>query len=115
MLLNAYPILLQLANVLPRKTAIDLSCGSHKQLWKKTSHKCKAAKAQSGSKRAHVMMEEIPDEQVGGLGHSFSMMSIESLVQKVNNVHYPLSINLIHMTCMYSWQENKTRFTSLST
>jgi hypothetical protein len=70
-----------------------------------------AAKAQSGSKRARVTMEEIPDEQAGGLSRSSSMMSIESLVRKVSNVHHPQSINLIHMTCMYSRQENETRFT----
>jgi len=111
MLLNAYPILLQLANVLPRKTVVDLSRGSRKQLRKKTSHKHKSAKAQSGSKRARVTMEEIPDEQAGGLGRSSSMMSIESLVRKVRYVHHPQSINLIHMTCMYSQRENETRFT----
>jgi hypothetical protein len=118
MLLNAYPILLQLANVLPRKTVVDLSRGSRKQLRKKTLHKRKAVKAQSGSKRARVTMEEISDEQAGGLSRSSSMMTIESLVRKVHNVHYPLSINLIHMTCMYSQQENETQFTismSLST
>ena len=90
---------------------MDLSCGSHKQLQKKTLHKHKAAKAHSGLKRARVMMEEIPDEQAGGLSCSSSMMTIESLVRKVHNVHYPLSINLIHMTCMYSRWENETRFT----
>ena len=110
-LLNTYPILLQLANVLPRKTVVDLSRGSRKQLRKKTSHKRKAAKAQSGSKRARVTMEEIPDEQAGGLSRSSSMMSIESLVRKVSNVHHPLYINLIHMTCMYSRQENEIRST----
>jgi hypothetical protein len=57
------------------------------------------------------MMEEIPDEQAGGLGCSSSMMSIESLVRKVSNVHHPQFINLIYMTCMYSRQENKTQFT----
>ena len=56
-------------------------------------------------------MEEIPDEQAGVLGHSSSMMSIESLVRKVRYVHYPQSINLIHMTCMYSKQEIETQFT----
>ena len=111
MLLNAYPILLQLANVLPRKTVVDLSRGSHKQLRKKTSHKHKSAKAQSGSKYACVTMEEIADEQAGGLGCSSSMMSIESLVWKVRYVHHSQSINLIHMTCMYSQWENETRFT----
>src|ERR1700683_4714549 len=111
MLFNAYPILLQLANVLPRKTVVDLSCSSCKHLWKKTSHKCNTVKAQSGLKHTHVMMEEILDEQVGDLSHSSSMMIIESLVWKIHNVHYPLSINLIHMTCMYSRQENETQFT----
>src|ERR1700674_4982661 len=86
-ILSAYPILLQLANALQRKTIVDLSHGSRKQLRKKSSHKRTAAKAQSGpsvsnSKRAHVQieMEEIPNEQAGGLSCSSSMMSIESLV-----------------------------------
>ena len=117
MILSAYPMLLQLANVLPRKTVVDLSCSSRKQLQKTASHKCKAAKAQSGpsastSKRARVMMEEIPDEQVGGLSCGSSMISIESLVQKVNNVHHALCINLIDLTCMHSRQANKTQFTT---
>ena len=56
-------------------------------------------------------MEEIPDEQAGGLGRSLSMMSIESLVRKVRYVHYTQSINLTHMTCMYSKRENETQFT----
>ena len=83
--------MLQLANGLPRKMVVDPSRGSCKQLRKKTSHKHKAAKAQSGSKRARVMMEVIPDEQAGGLSHSSSMMTIESLVRKVHNIiHCPL-------------------------
>jgi hypothetical protein len=53
-------------------------------------------------------MEEIPDEQAGGLSHSSSMMSIESLVQKVSNVHHSLCLNLINVMCTYSRQENKT-------
>jgi hypothetical protein len=88
-------MLLQLANVLLRKTVVDLSRGSCKQLQKMASHKRKAAKAQSRpsastSKHACVTMEEIPDEQVGGLSRSSSMISIESLVRKVNNVHHAL-------------------------
>ena len=110
-------MLLQLANVLPRKTVVDLSRGSRKQLRKKASHKRKAAKAQPGpsastSKRARVTMEEIPDEQAGGLSRSSSMMSIESLVWKVNNVHHALCINLINLTCMHSRRANETQFTT---
>jgi hypothetical protein len=121
-ILSAYPILLQLANTLPRKTIVDLSRGSRKQLRKKSSHKRKAAKAQSGpsvsnSKRARVRveMEEIPDEQVGGLSRSSSMMSIESLVRKVSNVYHSLcliQINLINLACMHSRQENETQSTT---
>ena len=112
-ILSAYPIFLQLINPLPRKTVVDLSHGSHKQLRKKASHKCKATKAQSvplasTSKRARVTMEETPDEQVGGLVHSSSMMSIESLLWKVSNVHHSLCLNLINLVCTYSRQENKT-------
>jgi hypothetical protein len=101
---------------------VDLSRGSCKQLQKKSSHKRKAAKAQSGpsvsnSKRAHirVKMEEIPDEQAGGLSHSSSMMSIKSLVWKVSNVYHSLcliQINLINLACMYSQQENETQSTT---
>jgi len=110
-------MLLQLANVLPRKTVVDLSCGSRKQLRKKASHKHKAAKAQprpstSTSKCARVTMEEIHDEQAGGLSCSSSMMSIESLVWKVNNVHHALCINLINLTCMHSRRANETQFTT---
>jgi hypothetical protein len=53
-------------------------------------------------------MEEISDEQAGGLSHSSSMISIESLVRKVNNVHHALCINLIYLTCIHNWQANKT-------
>ena len=79
---------------------MDLSRGSHKQLQKEGSYKCKATKAQSVPlastlKRACVMMEEIPDEQVGGLNCSSSMISIKSLVQKVGNVHHLLCIILL--------------------
>ena len=79
---------------------MDLSRGSHKQLQKKGSYKCKATKAQSvplasTSKCARVMMEEIPDKQAGGLGRSSFMISIESLVQKVGNVHHLLCIILL--------------------
>ena len=91
---------------------MDLRRGSSKQLRKKSSPKHKAAKAQCGpsvsnSKCAHVRveMEEIPDEQVGGLSRSSSMMSIESLVRKVSNVYHSLcliQINLINLACMYS-------------
>src|SRR5882724_10624385 len=91
-ILSAYPLLLQLANALPRKMIVDLSNGSHKQLRKKSSHKHKAAKAQSGPSvsnlthaHIHVEMEENPNEPVGGLSHSSSMMSIEYLVWKVSN------------------------------
>ena len=96
---------------------MDFSRGSRKQLRKKASHKCKAAKAQSGAsastlKHARVTMEEIPDEQAGGLGPSSSMMSIESLVRKVGNVHHSLCIIFINLTCMYSRQENETQFTT---
>ena len=118
-ILSAYPILLQ-----PRKMIVDLSCGSCKRLQKKSLHKCNAAKAQSGpsgsnSKRARVRveMEEIPNEQVGGLSCSFSMMSIESLVQKVSNNYNSLcliQINLINVACMYSRQENGTQFTTFT-
>src|SRR5882672_1180585 len=117
MILSAYPMLLQLANVLPRKTVVDLSCSSRKQLRKKASHKHKAANAQPGpsasiSKCARVTMEEIPDEQAGGLSRSSSMMSIESLIRKVNNVHHALCINLINLTCMHNRRANKTQFTT---
>src|SRR6202040_3104775 len=71
----------------------------------------------SNSKRAHIRveMEEIPDQQVGGLSHSSSMMSIESLVRKVSNIYHSLcliQINLINLACMYSWQENETQSTT---
>src|SRR5882724_3858641 len=122
MILRAYPILLQLANALPRKMIVDLSCSSCKQLQKMSSHKCKAAKAQSGpsvsnSRHAHVHvnMEEIPNEQPGGLSHSSSMMSIESLVQKLSKIYHSLcliQINLINLACMYSQQENETQSTT---
>ena len=122
MILRAYPILLQHANALPRKTIVDLSYSSCKQLQKKSLHKCKAAKAQTGpsvsnSKCAHVhvKMEEIPNEQVGGLSHSSSMMSIKSLVWKVSNVYHSLcliQINLIDLACMCSQQENETQYTT---
>jgi hypothetical protein len=39
-------------------------------------------------------MEEIPDEQAGGLSLS-SLISIESLVQKVDNVYHFLCIILL--------------------
>ena len=42
MILSTYPMLLQLANVLPRKTVVDVSRGSRKQLRKTASHKRKA-------------------------------------------------------------------------
>jgi len=61
--LECLPDIIAACHVLPRKTVVDLSHGSRKQLRKKTSHKRKAAKAQSGSKCARVTMEEIPDEQ----------------------------------------------------
>ena len=122
MILSAYPILLQLANALPRKTIVDLSHGSRKQLQKKSSHKRKAAKVQSGPSVSNskctcvcVKMEEIPNEQSGGLSHSSSMMSIKSLVWKVSNVYHSLcliQINLINLACMYSWQENETQSTT---
>jgi hypothetical protein len=72
--LSAYPIFLQLTNTLPRKTVVDLNHGSCKQLWKKALQKDKTAKAQSGPsastlKCAWVTMEEISDEQAGGLLH----------------------------------------------
>ena len=115
-ILSAYPILLQLANTLPRKTIVDLSRGSRKQLRKKSSHKRKAAKAQSGpsvsnSKRARVRveMEEIPDEQAGGLSRSSSMMSIESLVRKVGKCSL---FTVYYLNCMCSLQENETQFTT---
>jgi len=63
-------------------------------------------------KRARVTMEEIPDEQAGGLSHSSSMISIESLVRKVGNVHCSLCIIFINLNCVYSQRENETRFTT---
>ena len=139
--LSPYPILLQLADALPRKTIVDLSRGSRKQLRKKSSHKRKAAKSQSGpsvsnSKRARmrvemekipneqagglsrsssmmsIEMEKIPNEQVGGLSHSSSMMSIESLVRKVSNIYHSLCLIKIDLACMYSRQENETQSTT---
>ena len=76
-ILSTYPILLQLADVLPRKTVVDLSHSSRKQLRKTGACKRKITKAQSGpststSKRAHAMTNETPNEGVstpGGLSH----------------------------------------------
>ena len=78
----------QLADALLRKMIADHSYG-HKQLQKKHSHKHKATKPQldtlaSTSKHPQVTVEEIPDEEKGGVSCSSLMMSIESLVQKVS-------------------------------
>ena len=93
-ILSTYPILLQLADVLPRKMVVDLSRSSRKQLRKTGARKRKITKAQSGpstltSKCACAMTNEIPDEGVstpGGLSHDSSLMSIESLARKVSSV-----------------------------
>ena len=74
----------QLADSLPRMMVADHSHG-HKQLQKKHSHKHKATKPQpdalaSTPKCPQVTVEEIPDEEKGGVSHSSLMMSIEFLV-----------------------------------
>jgi hypothetical protein len=76
---------------------VDLSRHSRKQLRKKVMHKRKADKAQSEpsastSKRSRVTIEEIPDEQAGGLSASSSMISIESVVRKVRNIDHSLCL-----------------------
>ena len=81
-ILSIYPILLQLANALPRKTVVDLSCGSCKQLHKMGTHKCKTTKAQSGpstwtSKHSHTITNETPDE--GGSHNTISLHSASLL------------------------------------
>jgi hypothetical protein len=93
-ILSTYPILLQLADVLPRKTVVDLSRGSRKQLRKTGTRKRKITKAQSGSststsKRARAITNETSDKEVsapGGLSRDSSLMSIESLTRKVSSV-----------------------------
>jgi hypothetical protein len=97
MIFSAYPILLQLADALPRKTVVGRSHGSRKQLRKEVPHKRKAAQSgpsASTSNHTRTTMEEIPDEQAGGLSRSTSMMSIESLARKVSkfNVHQPMCL-----------------------
>jgi hypothetical protein len=87
-------ILLQLADVLPRKTVVDLSRGSRKQLRKTGTRKRKITKAQSGSststsKHARAITNETSDKEVsapGGLSRDSSLMSIESLTRKVSSV-----------------------------
>lgn len=84
--------MLQLADALPRKTVANRSRGSRKQLRKDASHKHKAPQSEplaSTSNRPRVTVEEIPDEQAGGLSRSSSIVSIESLVRKVSkfNAH----------------------------
>jgi hypothetical protein len=79
---------------------VDLSHGSRKQLRKKASRKRKVARVQSErsepsvstSKRARVTVEDIPDEQAGGLSASSSMISIGSLVRKVSNIDHLLCL-----------------------
>ena len=93
-ILSAYEILLHLANALPRKTVVDLSHGSCKQLRKTGAHKCKTTKAQSGpltstSKCARTTTNVTPDEGEsvpGGVSRNSSLMSIESLIWKVSNI-----------------------------
>ena len=93
-ILSTYLILLQLANILPRKTVVDLSCGSRKQLCKMSACKHKITKAQSGSststsKHAHTIINKTPNEEVlmpGSLSHNSSLMSIESLTRKVSSI-----------------------------
>ena len=79
--------IIEIADALPRKTVVDHSSGHHKQLRKKASHKCKANKALSEpsismSKHPCIMIEEIPDEQAGGVrvSASSSTMSVECLI-----------------------------------
>src|SRR5882724_2185713 len=95
--------IIEIANALPRKMVVDHSHGHHKQLQKKASHKCKADKAPSEplistSKCPHVTIEEIPDEQAGGVqvSASSSTMSVECLLRKVSNISSvpPIPINL---------------------
>ena len=108
-IVSTYPILLQLANALPRKTVVDLSRGSRKQLRKTT--KAQAGPSTSTSKRARTTMNNTPNEGEsvpGGVQVSCnsSLISVESLVRKVSNISYH---SLIHLTRMYSQRENETR------
>jgi hypothetical protein len=103
-ILSTYPILLQLADVLPRKTVVDLSRGSCKQLRKTGTRKCKITKAQSGSstltsKRARAITNKTSNKEVsapGGLSRDSSLMSIESLTH--------LSMHGLQAMVMHSWQ-----------
>lgn len=95
--------IIEIADALPRKTVVDHSRGHRKQLRKKASHKRKADKAPSEpsistSKRPRVTIEDIPDEQAGGVrvSASSSTMSVECLLRKVSNISSvpPIPINL---------------------
>ena len=84
---------------------MNFTRGSHKQLQKRALHKRKASNAlhrlsasTSTLKRTCATIEDIPDEQVGSISASSSMVSIDALVPKVRiilNNDNILCINIV--------------------
>src|SRR5882762_8397639 len=89
-ILSAYPIFLQLANALPRKTVVDSAMVATSNFKRRP---CKNARLLRLSLEcARVMMEEIPDEQarlLGGhlkqMGKTFSTSFLNILMHITSN------------------------------